>query len=198
MATNEHPDGILLDLIRYVLNITSIMGGLALVGVLLFILVTRAKPEPAVQEGEGQVAQAQTRPTATVLAPATEAPAPATQAPASVAADPELIAMGEELFKGQGACIACHTIEGVEGAIGAVAPNLTNIGVTAEERAVDAGVADAEAYIRESIVDPNAYIVPECPNGPCVAGIMPTTFGQTLSDEQIDALVQFLLEQKGS
>jgi hypothetical protein len=71
------------------------------------------------------------------------------------------------------------------------------MGVVAEERAKDAGVADAAAYIRQSIVDPNAYIVPECPTGPCVVGMMPQTFGQTLSEEEVEALVQFLLAQKG-
>ncbi len=102
--------------------------------------------------------------------------------------------MGEQLFQSQG-CVACHTIEGV--AQGAVGPDLTDIGDKAEERAKEAGVADAAEYIRQSIVDPNAFVAPECPTGPCPPGVMPQNFGSTLSEEQIDALVQYLLTQKG-
>ena len=42
--------------------------------------------------------------------------------------------------------------------------------------------------MRESIVDPNAYIAPGYQ-----PGVMPGTFESTLSDEQLDALVQYLV-----
>lgn len=188
-ANEQQPDGILLDLIRYALNVATVLGSLLLLGGLLFIMVTRAHPGEETSGGEEQVAQAQTEPTAAET-PASEAPA------SSSAASPELIAKGQELFQGQG-CTACHTIEGVPQAVGVVGPNLTNIGVRAEERAKEAGVAGAEAYIQQSIVKPNDYIAPDCPTGPCNPGTMPANFGQMLSDEDINALVQFLLSQKG-
>ena len=56
------------------------------------------------------------------------------------------------------------------------------------------GGKSLEEFIRESIVDPNAVVT---------AGfqpdVMPKTFNQTLSKEQLDALVQYLVDgQKGS
>ncbi len=51
----------------------------------------------------------------------------------------------------------------------------------------------AQEYIHQSIVQPNAYIVPECPSGPCAPNLMPQTFGQTLSPAELDGLVQYLL-----
>ena len=197
MATNEQPDGILLTLIRYVLNVVVVVGGLVLVGGLLFILVTRSKPKPRTEESQQQAAQAQTAATATQPAPATATPQPAaspTEAPAAAPAGPEVIAMGKELFQSQG-CVGCHTIQGVSQ--GMVGPDLTDIADEAEELAKEAGVADAAEYIRQSIVDPNAFIAPKCPTGPCPPGVMPQNFGSALSAEQIDALVQFLLAQKG-
>ena len=43
-------------------------------------------------------------------------------------------------------------------------------------------------FIHESIVDPNAYIAPGFPKN-----VMPATFGQALSKQQLDALVQYLI-----
>lgn len=105
----------------------------------------------------------------------------------------QLVTVGAELFQFQG-CGGCHTIEGVSP--GQTGPELTHIATVAEERAATIGVESAEAYIRQSIVDPNAYIVPECPTGPCPAGAMPITFGRLLSEDQIKALVAYLLEQQ--
>ncbi len=198
MATNEQTDGILLDLLRYIFNITAIIGGLLLLGGMLYILIERAHPKPEIPEEGVTVAQVAPTPATEPAAEGTgseAAPAESETVPA-MALDPERVAKGAELFISQG-CGGCHTIEGVDGAVGAVGPNLTQIGVVAEERAKEVGVEDAAAYIRQSIVDPNAYIVPECPTGPCVQGMMPATFGQTLSEEEIEALVQFLLSQKG-
>jgi len=59
---------------------------------------------------------------------------------------------------------------------------------------LDGLVADAkkagepeDAYIKQSIVDPNAVVV-----SGFQSGVMPTTFGKTLSPEELDALVAFL------
>lgn len=105
----------------------------------------------------------------------------------------QLVMVGGELFKSEG-CTSCHTIEGVSQ--GQVGPDLTHIGTVAEQRAAEAGVESAEAYIRQAIVDPNAFIAPECPMGPCPSGVMPQAFGKVLSEERIKALVRYLLEQK--
>src|SRR5690606_27822124 len=86
-------------------------------------------------------------------------------------------------------CGACHKI-GSLGEAHKVGPDLTYIGLTAGERVPD---MSAEAYIRQSILEPNAYLAPECPNAPCLPNIMPQNFSSRLSPAQIDTIVAFLL-----
>lgn len=82
-----------------------------------------------------------------------------------------LVAEGEALATSNG-CVACHTTNGVAG----TGPTWKGLGETRDA-----------AYLRQSIVDPNADIV---------AGfspdIMPQTFGDTLTDDQINALVAYI------
>jgi nitric oxide reductase subunit C len=97
-------------------------------------------------------------------------------------------------------CGSCHDISRPWPG-GDICPNLGNIGT---EAARVVGLAeyhgrarDAAGYIRESIVDPNAYIVP----GPSYRqadgqSVMPKTFGQTLSPVELDDLVAFLLTRR--
>ncbi len=47
---------------------------------------------------------------------------------------------------------------------------------------------DAEEYLRQSIVDPDAYVVPGFPAGQMLAGL-----GDVLSPEDLDSLIAFLL-----
>jgi nitric oxide reductase subunit C len=82
-----------------------------------------------------------------------------------------------------------------------VAPNLGNI-ATEAARIVNSpdyhGQAkEAASYIRESIVRPNAYIVPG-PNyhNPDGTSDMESDFGQKLTPEQIDDLVAYLMTLK--
>ena len=86
-------------------------------------------------------------------------------------------------------CIACHVIPDVPGAVGMVGPDLTNIGVDGATR-VDG--MSAEEYIHESIVDPDAFITPDCPTGKCSKGLMTAAFAQMLSAEELDAVVAYL------
>ena len=95
----------------------------------------------------------------------------------------------------KGGCGACHAIPGVPGAVGQIGPDLSDIGVLAEERiATDdySGTADsAEAYLRESLVEPNAFIVSECPGGPCQEGAMPV-ISDILNDEELGKVISYL------
>jgi cytochrome c oxidase subunit II len=85
------------------------------------------------------------------------------------------------LFKSNG-CSACHTFTAIPGAKGTVGPNLDNL----KSYAATAG-KPLEAFIKESIVDPNAYIAPGYqPN------VMPGNFGSTIPPASLDALVQYL------
>ncbi len=89
------------------------------------------------------------------------------------------------LFVAQG-CGACHTLADA-GAEGQVGPDLDGIGERAGERVPG---MDAPAYIRQSILDPNANVVEGFPEG-----VMPQDFAERLSDEEINALVQYLLKR---
>jgi cytochrome c peroxidase len=91
-------------------------------------------------------------------------------------------------------CAGCHTIPGVPNAVGQVGPDLTAIGSEADERV--AGL-DAEAYLRESILEPAAFIAPECPGGGCPADVMPPNFSERLSAGEIDLIVDYLLGLTG-
>jgi mono/diheme cytochrome c family protein len=94
-------------------------------------------------------------------------------------------AAGSAIFTGKGWCVGCHNA-GFGG--GATGPNLSHIGT--EAATIKPGM-DAAAYIEESIRTPGAYVVPGYPNG-----IMPTNFSQTLTNDEINSLVAYLLSRK--
>jgi mono/diheme cytochrome c family protein len=118
-----------------------------------------------------------------------------TPRPTAVPLTPEQEA-GKQVFLKQG-CIACHTIKGV--ATGAVGPNLSKIGsdaatiiASAEYKSSKGKATTPEEFIHESVVDPNAYIAPQCPTGSCAANIMPQTFGTTIPATDLNNLVAYL------
>jgi cytochrome c oxidase subunit 2 len=92
---------------------------------------------------------------------------------------PSAGAGGKAAFVTNG-CSGCHTFKPA-GATGKIGPDLDNL----PQYAKKAG-KPLQAFIRESIVNPNAYIAPGySPN------VMPSTFS-TLPKSQLDALVAFL------
>jgi cytochrome c oxidase subunit 2 len=97
------------------------------------------------------------------------------------ATDP--IQRGTQVYREKN-CGSCHRIGGDGGTAG---PDLTHIGTVAESR--KEGLT-AEEYIRESIQDPGAYIVPG------YRDTMPRGLTNGMSQEDIDALVQYLLTLK--
>jgi cytochrome c oxidase subunit 2 len=80
---------------------------------------------------------------------------------------------GEALFAEAG-CEGCHTFAPA-GATAEVGPSLDDL-------------PDDPEFVRTSIVDPDAQIA-----SGFQAGVMPAFYGEELSDEQLDALVQYLL-----
>jgi mono/diheme cytochrome c family protein len=95
------------------------------------------------------------------------------------------VASGQQLFASSG-CAGCHAIQGIS--TGVVGPNLTQIGEIAATR--EDGTS-AEDYTRQSILNPNAFVVEGFqPN------IMPQNYSQQLSSRQLDDLIAFLLAQK--
>jgi cytochrome c oxidase subunit 2 len=93
---------------------------------------------------------------------------------------------GSVLFTQHG-CGACHTFKPIPAATGTVGPSLNELKASAEK----AG-QELTAYIKQSIVDPNAYITPGYqPN------VMPPNFGTTMTATQINALVAYLAANTG-
>jgi heme/copper-type cytochrome/quinol oxidase subunit 4/mono/diheme cytochrome c family protein len=101
----------------------------------------------------------------------------------------DLVAQGQGIFTGAGGCMACHTVEGIS--TGAVGPDLTHIGTEGATR--QPGVS-ARDYITESIRMPEAFVATGVPNA--IPGIMTGALTANLSDDQVQALVEFLLAQK--
>ena len=119
--------------------------------------------------------------------------------PARQAVAPGDAARGATLYETL-PCASCHDISRPWPG-GDICPNLGNIAAEAARiiRQPDyhGHATDAAGYIRESIVDPNAHIVP----GPTYRqadgqSVMPKTFGQSLAPAQLDDLVAFLLTRR--
>ena len=94
----------------------------------------------------------------------------------------------------KGGCAGCHTIPGIPNAAGLVGPDLSSIGSDAATRKPD---LSAEDYIRESILDPTAFIAPECPAGECPANVMPPNLGERLTEGELTLIVDYLLGLTG-
>jgi len=89
---------------------------------------------------------------------------------------------GAQLFIAFG-CGACHTLSDA-GTAGIVGPALDGIGTWGAERVEG---QDAAAYIRNSIIEPNAFIESGYP-----PNVMPQDFASRIPSEQLDALVSYL------
>ncbi|HSB53774.1 MAG TPA: c-type cytochrome, partial [Gemmatimonadales bacterium] len=94
-------------------------------------------------------------------------------------------------------CFACHsTAPGVN----LVGPSLAGIAATAGERIKAADykgkATDAASYIRESIMEPNTFLVPGATFSSNGQSMMPAGFGQSLQPSQVDALVAYLMTLK--
>jgi nitric oxide reductase subunit C len=97
-------------------------------------------------------------------------------------------------------CASCHDLTKPWPG-GDICPNLGNIATEAarivRSREYRGKARNAAGYIRESILDPNAYIVPG-PNYRTAEGqsVMPKDFARTLEPAQIDDLVAFLMTHR--
>ncbi len=96
----------------------------------------------------------------------------------------------------KGGCGACHVIPGVPNAVGTIGPDLSQIGAVAEEYLqsgeYSGDAKTVEEFLNESVVDPDVFIPTECPGDNCQEGLMPATFGELLSEQELEAVVSFL------
>jgi nitric oxide reductase subunit C len=125
---------------------------------------------------------------ATAAAPSVQAVGTAldTPLPAGVADN------GQKVFAAQG-CTACHSLKPDEKLVG---PSLAGVAARAGDRIKAADykgkATTGELYLRESIVQPGAYVVPGFPDG-----VMPQDYGKAkLSPQDLADLIAFLLTQK--
>ena len=94
-------------------------------------------------------------------------------------------AKGKAVFLASG-CASCHTFKAA-GTSGTIGPNLDTT-LSADAKNAHTPLV---AFVRESIVKPNAYISPGYPKG-----VMPQTFATQLSSKQLADLVFFITSTK--
>lgn len=102
---------------------------------------------------------------------------------------------GEQLFQQQTigsanapGCITCHSLEP---GVTLVGPPQHDVGLRSEERAEELGITQEE-YLRQSIVEPNAYIVEGF-----AEGLMYQNYAEELPAPVIDDLVAYLMTLRG-
>jgi cytochrome c oxidase subunit 2 len=86
---------------------------------------------------------------------------------------------GKAIFASAG-CTGCHTLADA-GSTAQVGPDLDKV-----------LPGQSEDFVRQSIVDPNAQLAEGYQ-----PDVMPQNFGETLSNEELDALVAYLLQVAG-
>ena len=92
---------------------------------------------------------------------------------------------GEQIFTAAG-CAGCHTFAPA-GSTGTIGPNLNDLKAAAAKFAKG---KPPEEYVRQSILQPDAFVVPGFSNS------MPSFDGR-LTDQQVQALVDYLLNSGG-
>ena len=98
-------------------------------------------------------------------------------------------AAGRQLFNDTG-CNACHALADAN-STATIGPKLDQLAAAAARNGKSEGQSPEE-YVKTSIEDPSAFVVRGFDDG-----IMPKTFKEQLSPEQIDTLVKYLLGVAG-
>lgn len=110
------------------------------------------------------------------------APAGGESEPAGGNADAGEALFAQSSIGTQAGCTTCHSLEP---GVALVGPSVANLGAEAGSRVSG---QSAEEYVRQSIVEPNAYVVEGFGEG-----IMPGGYGDELSEQQLQDLVAYLL-----
>lgn len=112
--------------------------------------------------------------------------------------DNDPIALGEAVFRSAvPACTACHSVApGVNLAGPTLAGMLSRAQETIDSPDYTGSATTPEDYIRESIVEPSAWLYPGPMYSANGVSFMPATYGQDLTPEQIDHLVAYLASFK--
>ena len=115
-----------------------------------------------------------------------------------IAPDNSPIALGERLFRtAVPTCQACHSISP---GVNLAGPTLAGLEAYFEQIKTSGEytgkATTAEEFIRESIVEPSAWLHPGAMYSADGVSFMPQNYGQDLSDEEVDHLVQYLMSFK--
>ncbi len=113
------------------------------------------------------------------IGPKAPAQPPAAEQPATGETGEVTVEVVAPLFQ-KGGCGSCHVIEGIEGAMGTLGPDLC---VTGE--AVQKGEKTMEDVIQD-IVDPNAVVAEG------YSPVMPTNFGDLYSQEELELMARYM------
>jgi nitric oxide reductase subunit C len=112
----------------------------------------------------------------------------------------EPVERGEALFRSpELACQACHsTTPGVTLAGPSMAGISSRAAAILPSPNYAGSATDAEGYIRESILEPSAHLVPGAnfSTGPGGISLMPADYGTRLETEQIEDLVAYLMTMR--
>jgi cytochrome c oxidase subunit II len=101
------------------------------------------------------------------------------------AAGGDSTAAGKALFTDTG-CVGCHALADA-GSTATTGPDLDDLSADAAKYGKRLRESPA-AYVRQSILEPNDFVVPGFDKG-----LMPTGYGEQLSQAEIDTLVEYLL-----
>ena len=112
--------------------------------------------------------------------------------------DRDPVALGEVVFRtASPACNACHSLSPGANMAG---PSLAGLATRAQQIVTSpeykGKAKDVEGYIRESITNPSAYIVPGAMYSANGVSFMPNTFGKDLTREQVAQVAAFLATYK--
>ena len=115
-----------------------------------------------------------------------------------VAGNENPIALGEKVFRSASpACTACHSIAP---GVNMAGPSLAGLAARTETLLASGDykgkAKDLAGYIRESITEPSAHIVPGPMYSASGASFMPTTYAKDLTPVQIDQLAAYLSSLK--
>jgi nitric oxide reductase subunit C len=108
------------------------------------------------------------------------------------------MALGEQVFRSAApACNACHS---VAPGVNMAGPSLAGLGTRAQQLLASGqykGQAqDVAGYIKESVTNPSAHIVPGPMYSANNTSFMPATYGTSLTPEQLDQLTAYLTSLK--
>lgn len=100
---------------------------------------------------------------------------------------PTTVRPGQDLFEERilgpnPGCITCHSMDPDTTLVG---PSIAGVATRAGSRVAG---QNADDYLRESILNPSAFVVPGFDDGK-----MPTDLGEVLSSGEVEALVGYLL-----